>query len=209
MTRRRYLLGAIAIVLIAIGVFSSENVTRLDFTAWGRGMWQRPTDLVAALDIERGQRVADLGAGKGYFIPYLQDAVGPGGVVFAVDVEADKTAALEERFPDAPVQVILGGYDDPKLPDRSVDLILVVNTYHHIDDRTAYFAKLKSDLAPGGRVAIVELDRELSGLLALFFPEDHASTLGNVRAEMRAAGYRELEVKEMLPIQFVVVFAPE
>ena len=209
MTRRRTLLGVIAIVLIAMGLFSSENVTRLDFTAWGRGMWQRPADLVAALDIERGQRVADLGAGEGYFIPYLRDAVGPDGVVFAVDVEADKTTALKVRFPDAPVQVILGDYGDPKLPDRSADLIFLVNTYHHIEDRTAYFAKLKGDLAPGGRVAIVELDRELTGLLALFFPEDHASILGNVREEMRAAGYREQEMKELLPIQFVVVFVPE
>ncbi len=209
MTRRRYLLVVIAVVLIAIGVFSSENVTRLDFTSWGRDMWQRPADVVAALDIERGQRVADLGAGKGYFIPHLKDAAGPGGVVFAVEVEADKTAALEKRFSDASVQVVLGDYGDPKLPDRSVDLVLLVNTYHHIEDRTAYFAKLKSDLAPGGRVAIVELDRELSGLLALFFPEDHASTLANVREEMRAAGYRERKLHDFLPIQFVVEFVPE
>ena len=209
MKRRWIILCALALVLIAAGWFGGENVTRLDFTSTGRDMWQRPAELVAALDIKPGKRVADLGAGKGYFVPHLQAAVGADGVVFAVDVEAEITAALEERYKGSGVQVILGAYDDPKLPDGAVDLILIVNTYHHIQDRTAYFARLKADLAPGGRIAIIEPNLELSGVLSFFVHDDHASAIDSVRAEMRAAGYREHKLHDFLPVQFAVEFAPE
>ena len=209
MKRRIIISGLVVIALIIVGVLSSENVTRLDFTDPGREMWQRPADLVAALDIKPGQKVADLGAGEGYFIPYLQSAVGADGTVFAVDVEAEITTELESRFAGSRVTVIKGEYDDPLLPDGAVDLVLIVNTYHHIQDRLAYFTKLKQDLAPGGRVAIVEPNIELSGLLGYFVHEEHASNIASVRDEMRAAGYVEQTIPEFLPVQFMVVFAPE
>lgn len=209
MTRRRILLGALALLLIAAAWLGGENLNRLDYTSQGRDMWQRPADLIDALDIKPGQQVADLGAGQGYFVPYLASAVGPQGTVHAVDVEADITAALERRFPDAPVRVVLGAYDDPKLPDGAVDLVFIVNTFHHIQDRPAYFARLKQDLAPGGRVALIEPDLELTGVLSWFVNDNHASTLSGVREEMRAAGYREQALLDFLPVQFAVVFAPQ
>ena len=209
MKRRVIISGLVVLALIIGGVLSSENVTRLDFTDPGREMWQRPGDLVSALDIEFGQKVADIGAGEGYFIPYLMVAVGAKGEVFAVDVEEEITAKLESRFTGPRITVIKGDYDDPLLPDGAVDLVLLVNTYHHIQDRPAYFAKLKQDLAPGGRVAIVEPNSELSGLLGLFVHEEHASNIASVREEMRAAGYVEQAVPDFLPVQFMVLFAPE
>ncbi len=202
--------GLIAAGLIAIVLLTSENITRLDFTEpGGREMWQRPVDLVAALDIKPGQKVADIGTGQGYFIPYLQSAVGADGTVFAVDVEARTVEALKAIYSDPPVQIIKGDYDDPQLPDGAVDLVLIVNTFHHIEGRPAYFSKLKQDLAPGGRVAIVEPNLELTGLLSYFVHEEHASKAASVRDEMRQAGYRELPLDEFLPVQFLVVFVPE
>lgn len=209
MTRRRIIIGVLALILAAAAWAGGENVTRLDITAAGRDRWQLPTALVGALAIEPGQQVADLGAGEGYFVPHLSAAVGSEGTVYAVEVEEEKTTALQGRFPNTPVKVILGGYDDPQLPDGALDLILIVNTYHHIENRPAYFARLKQDLAPGGRVAIVEPNLELTGVLSYFVHIEHASTIDAVRAEMRAAGYRETAAPDILPVQFVVVFAAQ
>lgn len=184
-----------------------SGVTRLDFTSWGRAIWQRPEDVVRTLALSPGASVADIGAGKGYFVPYLSDAVGKDGRVYAVEVEAELTQAMESRFADASnVEVVLGDFDDPLLPDGQIDLVLIVNTYHHIEDRKLYFRKLLVDLAPEGRVAVIEGDEELTGILGLFVKEGHASRASDVDREMREAGYRRLESIDLLPTQIFEVF---
>jgi ubiquinone/menaquinone biosynthesis C-methylase UbiE len=185
-------------------------VGKLDLTTLGRGTWQRPEQVVAALALVPGAQVADVGAGEGYFVPHLLEAVGDSGRVYAVDVDAGITRALEDRFvADTRVQVVLAGFDDPGLPEGSIDLVLIVNTYHHLEDRPAYFRRLQADLAPGGRVAILEPNEELGGFLSLFLDEGHTSTSAAVVAEMREAGYRRSEHHDFLPIQIFEVFAPE
>jgi SAM-dependent methyltransferase len=84
--------------------------------------------------------VADLGAGTGYFSRYLDAAVGPRGVVFAVDTEPNLVAYLRTRAEErtASVVPVLASRDDPRLPPRALDLVLVVDTYHHLDRRLAY-----------------------------------------------------------------------
>lgn len=184
-----------------------SGVTRLDFTSWGRGIWQRPEDVVHALAIPPGARVADIGAGKGYFVPDLSDAVGSDGRVYAVEVDAELVRAMQGRFEDeANVEVVLGRFEDPLLPDGEIDLILIVNTYHHIGEREVYFGKLRGDLAPGGRVAVIEPDAELRGILGLFVKEGHESRSSDVEREMRAAGYHRLESLDLLPIQIFEIF---
>jgi len=185
-----------------------SGADRIDWSTWGRAMWQRPADVIGTLAIEPGARVADIGAGEGYFVPFLADAVGAEGRVYAVDVEAELTDALAERFAgDANVTVVLGEYEDPLLPDGALDLVLLVNTYHHIQDRVAYFARLRGDLAPGGRLAIVEPDERLSGFFALFVKPEHESHPGAVQGELEAAGWRRVAVHELLPIQVFHVYA--
>jgi ubiquinone/menaquinone biosynthesis C-methylase UbiE len=187
--------------------FGCPGVTQLDFTSWGRAIWQRPEDVVRALALPSGARVADIGAGKGYFVPYLSEAVGEDGRVYAVEVEAELTQAMESRFADASnVEVVLGGFEDPLLPDGEIDLVLVVNTYHHIEDRERYFRRLLVDLAPEGRVAVIEDDAELTGILGLFVKDGHASRASEVDREMREAGYRRLESSDLLPTQIFEVF---
>ena len=103
-------------------LFGCSGVTRLDFTSWGRGTWQRPEAVVRALALPSGARVADLGAGDGYFVPYLSDAVGKDGQVYAVEVEAELVRAMESRFAgESNVEVVLGRFEDPLLPS-SADL---------------------------------------------------------------------------------------
>ena len=133
--------------LLAIGLFvltaTGCGITKLNPTQIGnRGGWQLPERVIASLEIAPGDSVADLGAGDGYFLPYLVDAVGPTGTVYAVDVESDKASALQQRVDEAGyenVVVVLGELEDPLLPNDQIDLILLVNTYHHIEDRPAYF----------------------------------------------------------------------
>jgi ubiquinone/menaquinone biosynthesis C-methylase UbiE len=194
----------------ALALCGCGGLGKVDWTTLGRASWQRPTDVVRALEIRPGDRVADLGAGEGFFVPHLAEAVGSEGRVYAVDVDADLTSALEARFRDGPdnVEVVLGRLDDPELPDGSIDLILIVNTYHHIDERPDYFRRLRRDLSPRGRVAILEPDGELTGILSLFHHEGHTSIASEVVHEMDAAGYRLGASYDFLPVQIFEVFDP-
>jgi SAM-dependent methyltransferase len=187
----------------------AEGLDRIDTSTVGRDAWQRPADVMAALDIGVGASVADIGAGEGYFVPHLRRAVGDGGVVFAVDVDEAVVESLNERFEStANVTVIKGGTDDAGLPAHEIDLILIVNTYHHIEDRAEYFARLRSALAPGGRVAILEPNADRRGLLGVFVENNHQSHAADVVREMTAAGYDLQMDHDVLPVQIFLVFVP-
>jgi SAM-dependent methyltransferase len=204
--RRHIATGALLTLLV---LPACSGLTEIDWTDPGRESWQRPGDVVEALGLTPGARVADLGAGEGYFVPYLAAAVEETGRVYAVEVDAELGEALQARFADAPnVEVVLGAYDDPGLPDGAIDLVLLVNTYHHIEDRPAYFRRLAGDLAPGGRVAILEPDGELGGILSLTLDEGHTSVASEVTSEMSEAGYRHAASHDFLPVQIFEVYAP-
>jgi ubiquinone/menaquinone biosynthesis C-methylase UbiE len=187
------------------------GVSKLDFTRLGRDGWQRPEEVTRALGIQPGESVADLGAGEGYFVPHLLEAVGAAGRVYAVDVDPDVTEDLYARYAGGPgnVEVVLGSPDDPGLPDGKIDLILIVNTYHHIDGRPDYFRRLRADLSERGRIAILEPNAELTGVLTFFLDDGHTSRADEVVAEMRAAGYRPTARHDFLATQIFEVFAPD
>jgi predicted methyltransferase len=158
---------------------------------------------VAALGLVPGQKVADLGAGGGYFTGRLAQAVGADGVAYAVDVDPEMTAHLAAKA--APnVKAVLAKPDDPVLPER-VDLIFTCNTYHHLPDRSTYFRSAQQYLRPGGRVAIVEYEKH--GWLQRVFP--HYTPPETIRAEMTAAGYRLVAEHDFLERQSFQVFEAE
>jgi ubiquinone/menaquinone biosynthesis C-methylase UbiE len=171
-----------------------------------RDEWQKPQALVEALDLHAGARVADLGAGTGYFSRYLAAAVGSDGTVFAVDTEPNLVAHLRERSEQektANVVPILASPDNPRLPVASVDLVLVVDTYHHIDGRRAYFRALQRSLTPHGRVAIVDFYKRA---LPVGPPPKHKLARQQVVEEMTAAGYALVAEPAVLPYQYVLIF---
>jgi ubiquinone/menaquinone biosynthesis C-methylase UbiE len=174
-----------------------------------RDAWQKPRELVAALGIRPGMAVADLGAGTGYFSHHLARAVGPHGTVFAVDVEPNLVVHLRERAEREQTEnvvPVLASTNDARLPAGRVDFVLIVDTYHHIDDRLHYLVRLKGALRRDGRVAIVEWQkRELP-----IGPEmEHKIARELVVDEMTSAGYRLVEEPDVLPYQYVLVFGPK
>lgn len=136
----------------------NEYLARLDRPE--RDDYQKPQEVVDALALQPGMAVADLGSGSGYFTRRFVDAVTGTGTVYAIDVEPEMLAYVKHSVEAMPrpsrIEYILANEADPKLPQQSVDLIFVCNTYHHLENRTSYFARLKPALKPGGRIAVVD-----------------------------------------------------
>ena len=173
-----------------------------------RDAYQKPAEVVHALRFRSGMRVADVGAGTGYFSRYLSTAVGVTGAVFAADTEPELVRHLRERAEKEQtdnVVPILASADNPRLPRGAVDLVLLVDTFHHIDRRIAYFRRLRGTLTPGGRVAVVDWQKRETPV----GPElDHRLAREQVVEEMRAAGYALVAEPDVLPYQYCLVFRP-
>lgn len=169
-----------------------------------RDAWQLPAHVVELLALEPGMTVADLGAGTGYFLPWLQPAVGDAGSVLGLDVEPTMVAHMNERASLNGWQNVTARqipYDSPELEPASVDRVLIVDTWHHIGDRGAYSAQLADALRPGGAVYIVDFTLETE-----HGPRpEHRLSADAVIAELVAGGLVAEAIAEDLPEQYVVV----
>jgi SAM-dependent methyltransferase len=170
-----------------------------------RDAWQKPHEVIQALKLAPDAVVADIGAGTGYFAVRLAHMT-PKGRVYAVDTEPDMVKYLGERAQKSGAKNLLpvqGAPADPKLPEK-VDLVLMVDVYHHIDQRAAYFRKLAGALKPGGAVAIIDFTKESP----VGPPPASRIAAGEVKAEMAAAGYALATEHAFLPNQYFLVFRP-
>lgn len=168
-----------------------------------RDAWQMPDRVIAALALKPNTSVADIGAGTGYFSMRLAKAV-PDGGVYAVDIEPNMVAHLKTRAATEQltnVTPVLASAASPNLP-KPVDLILVVDTYHHIGHRPDYFRALRSRLTPGGRIAIIDFRKD-----APEGPPAHFRfTPERIKQEMADAGYVSDSEHDFLPRQHFLVF---
>jgi SAM-dependent methyltransferase len=175
-----------------------------EFDDPARDAWQKPQDVIAAMEIEPGMTVADIGAGTGYFEPWLSRAVGAAGTVLALDLEPDMVRYLNERAARehlANVRPALVALDDPKLPAGGVDRVLVVDTWHHIPDREAYAAKIRSGLKAGGKACIVDFKLD-----AKHGPPPHLRLAAEqVARELTAGGLAARVATTTLPEQYIVI----
>jgi SAM-dependent methyltransferase len=168
-----------------------------------RDTWQKPDEVLDALHLAPTARIADLGAGTGYFSVRIAKRI-PEGKLFAVDVEPDMLRHLRERAHSEHLSVlvpILASAEAPNLPE-AVDLVLVVDTYHHIDNRITYFANLRGSLRPNGRVAIVDFKADAPEGP----PLEHRISPEKVTAELNVAGYSLVAAYQFLPRQYFLVF---
>jgi arsenite methyltransferase len=196
------LLTLIAALLIA----GCARLKQFAYEGFNRDSWQQPDKVIAALNLHPGEIIADLGSGGGYFTFKLAKAVAPSGKVYAVDVDKDMIELISTRLKEESgnnVETILATPTDPRLPQTGVDLIFTVNTYHHIADRSAYFANARKYLRPGGRIAIIDLDRRawLEGLLGHYTPSE------TIKREMEQAGYTLQQQLDFLDRQSFLIFS--
>jgi SAM-dependent methyltransferase len=168
-----------------------------------RDAWQKPDEVLNALHLQRTDRVADLGAGTGYFSVRIAKLV-PEGKLFSIDIEPEMLHHLRERAHHENLGVlvpILASAESANLPEP-VDLVLVVDTYHHIDNRIAYFSKLKGSLRSNGRLAIVDFKADSPEGP----PPEHRIPPESVTSELEAAGYTLVATHPFLPRQYFLVF---
>ncbi|MBM4269536.1 MAG: class I SAM-dependent methyltransferase [Deltaproteobacteria bacterium] len=196
---------ALALLLLLAGC---TTIKRCSYEGFGRDESQKPEEVVETLDIEPGDQVADLGSGSGYFTFRLADAVGSSGKVYAVEVDESMNeylAGLVKERGAENVQIVLASPDDPRLPEESIDLLFTSNTFHHIEDRPAYFRRVKRVLAPGGRVAIIDYREDAGWFVSLF---GHGTSPDVIEREMKEAGYEVVARPDILEEQTFLVFAP-
>ena len=204
-----HLVAALILVILIAALTIGDAITKFDYRKpFTRAGWQLPDEVIRSLGLVAGDRVADIGAGNGYFTFLLAEAVGPEGKVFAVEVSKEAIQVLEERIEEqgsSNVVAMLGRLEDPQLPDGMIDVAFLCNSYHHIDNRRAYFKSLKTDLSPQGRVAI--LDLKVNRLVRFFTPEGHWTTVETMESEMREAGYLAEKKLDFLPTQNFLIFS--
>lgn len=169
-----------------------------------RDAWQKPDEVVKALALAEDAKVADIGSATGYF-PVRYARATPKGMVYGVDIESSMVEYLNARAKSeglANLLSVLGAPDDAKIPEP-VDVVTVVNTYHHIEQRTAYFTKLAASLKPGARVAIIDFKKSS----AMGPPAAAKVAPEAVVSELEAAGYKKVASFDFLAEQFFLVFS--
>jgi ubiquinone/menaquinone biosynthesis C-methylase UbiE len=184
--------------------FSNAERLSKKFDGPERDAWQHPDEVIERMHIPLGASVADLGTGTGYFVERLSRAVGPQGSVFALDVEPNMVAFVQRRAAQlglGNVQARVVGADDPGLAPASVARVLIVDTWHHIDDRGRYAQRLARALQPGGEVWVVDFTLESKRGP----PVRHRLAPERVVQELEAGGlHAEVVPGEKLPDQYIV-----
>ncbi|MDR4507677.1 MAG: methyltransferase domain-containing protein [Candidatus Brocadiaceae bacterium] len=174
-----------------------------------RDAWQKPEKIISALGVEKGQIIADIGAGSGYLTEKLSDYVGIEGIVYAVDIQREMLDYIAKRLKDKKpenVTLVLGTMDDPKLPrGEHLDTAILLSTYHEIAKPIDFLKKVKHALKPHGKLAILEFGSKspIGPPASVRLPEEL------VINELKQAGF-SLQQKHtfLLPYQYFLVFTP-
>ena len=170
-----------------------------------RAEWQKPDLVVEMLDLKPGMNVADIGGASGYFTRRLAKKVMPGGVALLVDIQSHffpyviQRSQEEKQYNLFTVQALA---DDPRLPEASIDLILIVDTLHHIEGRPAYYQKLVKSLRGKGRVVVVDFKKDAE------IPVGPKPAMrlrdSDVKKELEEAGFQVEVDNETLDYQYII-----
>jgi predicted methyltransferase len=172
---------------------------------------QHPRDIIAAMNLKKGQTVVDLGTGVGYMLPYLSQAVGPTGTVIAEDIAQDfidkaKLRASTLRLTN--VKFILGTAEDPMLPADTADAILVLDVYHHFDYPATMLGHIRDSLISDGKLYIIDFYKRPDAMPNGRAMEHIRLDMDDVIHEVEDGGLRLVNTSELIPKgQYIAVFS--
>lgn len=165
-----------------------------------------PDRMLASLEIKKGAVVADVGAGVGYHVWRLSEIVGPTGKVIGEDIQPEMLRMLKKNIDDRKlrnVEIVLGTPSDPKLPENSLDLVLMVDVYHEFADPIAMMGHIRKALKPDGRMVLIEFRKEDPNVP---IQPLHKMSVLEVRSELESMGFRFQKVLTFLPWQHILFF---
>ena len=186
-------------------LFPPENLGLLEGP--DRAVWQKPDQIMDALGIADGSKVADIGAGAGWFTTRLARRVGPNGVVYSTDVQREMLDVIRRRVAREGLQnvrLLQGGDSSLGLPTAgALDAVLAVDVYPEVKDRVTFLRNLATALKPDGRIGIVNY--KLGGGGPGPAPSEGVRVAqATVEADARAAGLR-IKGSENLPYQYLLI----
>lgn len=164
-----------------------------------RDEWQKPHEVVTALDLKATDVVADIGAGTGYFARRFARHASK---VYAVDIDRELLAVIQKDA-QPNLTVVLAAPDDPRLPEQSADVIFFCDVLHHIENRQAYYVKLSRVLKPGGRIVVIDFYKKP---LPVGPPESMKLSEKEVITEFQKAGFGLRKRLDILPYQYFLFF---
>jgi predicted methyltransferase len=170
------------------------------FEREGREVFDHRDEIIAVLGLREGMAVADVGAGTGLFTLPLAERVGPEGTVYAVDVQPYFLEHIGKKARQAKldnVRLVRAEQGASGLPEASVDLVIMIDTYHHVEQPAAYLASLAAALRPGGRLFVVDYVA-IEGRSEPWLLEHVRATPAEFRAELEGAGFRFVREHEGL-----------
>jgi len=165
------------------------------FEGEGREVFDYRNDIIAAIGLQPGQQVADVGAGTGLFIPLLADKVGASGKVYAVDITPKFIAHIQNRIQErglTQVETVLNSEHSVGLPENSVDIVFTCDVYHHFAYVQDMLASIRSALRPGGQFIVVDYDK-VPGKSPEFILQHVRDTKEVFTREIEAAGFSSKE----------------
>jgi len=220
----KLLLGCLSLVLVSVSVYSQDAAKRDQHQMQQlhndpksyigaledpkRDTYQKPHEVLTALNIKPGEVIADIGAGSGYFTFRLAHFVGDKGKVYAVDVSPDMIRHVNRRIRETKatnVVTILADHDDPLLPDRSVNRFFICDVWHHVENQTKYISLMKKMLKPGGEIVMIDFHKKE---LPFGPPMQMKIAREDMIKQMETNGFRLSKEHTFLPHQYFLVFAP-
>jgi len=188
-------------------LFPPERLGELE--GHDRDVWQRPDQIMDALQIGEGSLVADVGAGGGWFTVRLAQRVRPNGRVYAEDVQQQMVVAIERRVQRDGLQknvtTLRGTADDSKLPVGALDAVLIVDAYHEFERPVALLRNAATSLKPSGVIAVVNFTTDGGGpgpAMEERVPPE------KVVADAAAAGLELRKRENFLRYQYMLIFGP-
>jgi ubiquinone/menaquinone biosynthesis C-methylase UbiE len=185
-----------------MGVAGADWLTRPE-----RIQEEEPDRMLAALDIQKGSVVADIGAGVGYHVWRMAEMVGPTGKVIAEDIQEGMIQLLKKNIEDRKlrnVEIILGTPTDPKLPANTLDMVLMVDVYHEFSQPVTMMKHIQNALKPNGRVVLVEFRKEDPNVP---IQPLHKMSVQDVRSELEPLGFKFQRSVDFLPWQHILIFS--